>query len=1246
MSTSATIKSDNLFPVVGIGASAGGLDAFKKFIRAIPDNSGMAYVLVQHLDPTHVSMLPEILQKVTNIPVLEISDDIKVLPDHIYVIPANKMMVATDGVLQLTPRPPKNRNERNLPIDLFFTSLAEVHQSHAIGVVLSGTASDGTLGLKAIKDHGGMTFAQDEESAAYEGMPNSAAQAGVVDFILAPELIPAKLLEVTKIMRPLASDEVNLPLEEEEAYKQIVLLLRIQKGTDFTYYKQTTIRRRIARRMALNKNETAAAYLVYLKNNRTEQDVLYQDMLIPVTSFFRDHKTFDALCDQVFPLVMRAKTSNDPVRIWVAACSTGQEAYSIAICLREFLASSAWTGSASGVQIYGSDISVPAIAKARNGTYKKNELKGITPQRLDEYFIKTNGLYQLNKTIRNMCVFTVHNFLKDPPFGKMDLISCRNALIYMEPYLQKKALATFHYALNPKGILLLGKSESISGASELFGSAVEKDKFFSRKDAPNQFVRQASRFAEPGYTDGPASNVYKETARADFQKTADDMMLRKYTPPGVVVNDSMDIVHFRGMVGDYLEQSPGKPSHHLLKMIKYGLAFELRNILRRAKKDQKAVIKENISIEVNGVPRNISIEAAPIPNTVEPHYLVLFHDLHSTGAKRVAQAVRKPAALIDNKDLHIQQLEQELAQLREDMRDVTSDQATANEELQTSNEELLSSSEELQSLNEELETGKEELQSANEELTVVNQEMVTLNEQVTDARNYAEAVIGAIREPLIVLDKNLRVSAANNAFYRTFKFSEAETEDVFFYELGDKEWNIPALRKLLEDVLPGKNIFNDFEVTRTFLKIGLRTMSLNAREVVIVNSLERFILLSIEDITERKMAVAALVESEERFRSMAERLPQLVWVTNEKGDSEYASRRWKAYSGVEAASAEPWKNIVHPEDLEQISAAWKHSLTTAEMFKSDVRLKSKTGDYNWFSVKADPVFNAEHHLVKWVGAFTDVQTEKTLSQLLEGQVKSRTIELADANRQLLAKNAELEKANKELQSFNYVSSHDLQEPLRKIQTFVSRIYKNERENLSDAGQADVQRIQTSAQRMRQLLDDLLSFSIVNMAERVFTLADLDEIIEDLKEEFQEELLQKNGIVETTSMGCAMIIPFQFRQLFHNLIGNSLKFSKPGLPLVIRISCDTVAGANLPKLRLDRALTYYHLIFSDNGIGFDPQFKDKIFEVFQRLHGKTEYAGTGVGLAIVKKIIDNHRGLITATGELGKGARFDMYIPAG
>ena len=774
------IHFTNQFPVVGIGASAGGLDAFKKLLKAIPGKTGMAYVLVQHLAPTHESILPGLLQKVTDIPVVEISDNIKILPDHIYIIPSNKMLIANDGKLELSPRTATN-DQPNLPIDLFFTSLANVYQTHSIGVILSGTASDGTQGLKAIKDRGGITFAQDEASAAFEGMPHSATQAGVVDFILPPEQIPGKLLEIS--MNYLNNTGNEIQQSNNDIFKQILTLLRVRKGTDFTYYKQTTIQRRILRRIALSKYEDPSAYLAYLRENKQEQDILYQDLLIPVTEFFRDTKTFDHLCETVLPHIFKNKTPGDPVRVWVAGCSTGEEAFSVAICIKEFFTNTTfpgWDGRRRAVQIFATDLNEHAIMKARSGFYKKTEVGNISPQRLKEFFIKSDGGYQVNKEIRDMCVFALHNFLKDPPFGKIDFISCRNVLIYMEPYLQKKALTTFHYSLQSRGFLLLGKTETISSVPDLFTVAAKNDNLFLRKDGTGKFMHVATQRIERNLQDYNV-NPQTETISTDFQKAADDVIRNKYMPTGVVVNEAFDIVNFRGRTNDYLEQLDGKPSHNLLKLAKQGLAFDLRSILHKVKKEKAAVIKENISLQQNLVAgqngdsaRMISIEAIPL-NTVEPHYLVLFHETPNLKppAKKISATLKK-----DDKEIRIKQLEQQLLHTHEDMRSITEEQEAANEELQSANEELLSSSEELQSLNEELETSKEELQSTNEELLVVQQEMINLNKEVTEERDSAEAVLANIREPLLVLDKNLRIKKANPSFYKTFNIPESQTEGL------------------------------------------------------------------------------------------------------------------------------------------------------------------------------------------------------------------------------------------------------------------------------------------------------------------------------------------------------------------------------------------------------------------------------------------------------------------------------------
>ncbi|MEX2565465.1 MAG: CheR family methyltransferase, partial [Cyclobacteriaceae bacterium] len=480
-------------------------------------------------------------------------------------MPSNKVMETSEGELRLAQRPEKKKFKRILPIDLLFSALAEIYESHAIGVVLSGTASDGTKGLKVIKDNGGITIAQDLETADHTGMPGSAIQAGVVDFILAPDKIPEKLLEVTHFFND-PEALVNPPkLDDEEAYRQIITLLRVRKGADFMYYKQTTIHRRILRRMAINKIKKVDSYLEYLRENREEQDTLYSDFLIPVTSFFRDPKIFEKLSKNVIPQIIKNSPAGKIIRVWVAGCSTGEEAYTLAILFKELLETHSAVNQDKKVQIFASDLSESAIEKARLGAYSASEVADLSEKRLKRFFTKTNGRYQVNRQIRDMCVFAVHNFLKDPPFGKMDLISCRNVLIYFEPYLQKKALTTFHYVLNPSGFILLGKSETTSGVPDLFTEVAKSEKIYSPKDVPSKFVQVVNRRSELDYNQVKES-IKPEKKDSDFQNKADEIMLKKYTPAGVVVNEAMDIMQYRGKTGPYLEQSSGKPSHNLIAL--------------------------------------------------------------------------------------------------------------------------------------------------------------------------------------------------------------------------------------------------------------------------------------------------------------------------------------------------------------------------------------------------------------------------------------------------------------------------------------------------------------------------------------------------------------------------------------------------------------------------------------------------------------------------------------------------------
>ncbi|TXD85227.1 PAS domain S-box protein [Subsaximicrobium wynnwilliamsii] len=863
------------FPIVGIGASAGGLDAFKKLLSAIPESSGMAYVLVQHLDPSHESMLPEILQRVTKIPVHEITEDMHLAPEHIYIIPSNKILTSTDGVLQLAPR---DKKILNLSIDIFFTSLAEVHKEFAIGVILSGTGKDGTEGLKAIKEHGGISIAQDMESAAYDGMPESAINAGVVDFILAPEKIPEQLLQINSAYKTsrVFTKEKPPTKDEEAVFEQIISQLRQSSGVDFTHYKDPTLRRRIARRLAIAKEKNMADYLKFLRSDKDEQDALFQDMLIPVTSFFRDPKTFQALTETVFPSILKHKNPDAPIRMWIAGCSTGEEVYSIAICLQEFLgANSDSYRDRTKIQIFASDISEKAIKKARAGIYTTADVEGLSASQLETYFTKNNGGYEVSKSIRDMCVIAPHNFLKDPPFAKIDLICCRNVLIYMDSFLQQKAFATFHYALKENGFLLLGKSESVGASSDLFAQVVKKEKIYSRKRVAGRFRRGATELKEEVSTRKIKNQTKQEATQTDFKKSAEAIMIAK-APASVVVNEQLDIVHIHGDISPFLETPQGQPTHHLLSMARDGLSFELRNAIHKASKDKIAVTTEHIPLKINAPVTNsnsdregqgkqtlVVMEIIPMNDTVERHYLIRFEKTivanvkdeksASSGKTKAAEALKR------NK-----QLEKELEHNREDMRAITQDMEAANEELQSANEELQSSNEEMQSLNEELETSKEELQSTNEELIIINRELFENQEQLSAARLYSDSIVSTMRHPLIVLDKNLLIKTANAAFYEKFKVDEKEIEKKWFYEIQHRQFDDVKLRSLLVKVLSQRNRIDDFEIVLKLPKLGARTLSLNARQVNNENTDEQLILLAIEDVTEQVAAQKIIDDNKKR----------------------------------------------------------------------------------------------------------------------------------------------------------------------------------------------------------------------------------------------------------------------------------------------------------------------------------------------------------------------------------------------
>ncbi len=927
------------FRVVAVGASAGGYEAFTQFLEALPAEPGMAFVFVQHLDPTHESKLTELLARSTPLPVLEVTKTLPVRRGRVYVIPPNKYLAMAGGRLKLIPR--QKSDVPHMPIDLFFRTLAEDQGHNAIGVVLSGNGSDGTLGLEAIKGADGLAFAQDPKTAKFASMPRSAIASGCVDLVLSPAAIARELANPPHhpyLTAPPAEKAEEAVAEPSLPYARIFSQLRSATGVDFSQYKQSTLKRRILRRMFVHRIDKVDNYVRLLQTSPAEVGKLFEDVLITVTRFFREPDSFRLLRKKVFPALMRDRRRGAPIRIWVPGCASGEEAYSIAISLVEFLGPKAPDAS---IQIFGTDISEPAIARARAGIYRGNIALDVSPERLRRFFTKTDDSYRINKSIRD----------------------------YFGPELQQRVIPVLHYALKAQGALLLGPAESIAGFSELFMPVERRRRLYRKRSSLSQ-IRPA--LPPPSFTEKAEPLPTNEPARApepllpNIERTVDRLLLRRYTPDGVVIDGQMQVVQFRGSTARYLEPAAGKASLNLLQLVANDLAAPLRRAIARAVK-QQAPVRQEISLSrAKGPERKLRLEVVPfhVPPAKESFCLVLFEQPQSAEpaeaparpeAGKPARGLRQRAPGPEN-----HRLRQELETTRDSLQAIIEEQEATNEELKSANEEIQSTNEEVQSINEELETSKEELQSANEELQTVNEELQNSNLEVNRANNdlsnllasvqipvvmvegnltirrftpaaqkffnlipvdvgrslsdikvnfdladldrmilevietlqpqerdvrdqtghwhslrirpyrtkdntidgavlalididtlkrSLEQMIEIVWEPLLALESDLRVARASQAFCEKFLTSREATEGQFLYQLGNGQWNIPRLRRLLEEVLPQNATIRNFAVDHDFPKLGHRKMLLNARRLDPDKAGKEMILLAIRDVT-------------------------------------------------------------------------------------------------------------------------------------------------------------------------------------------------------------------------------------------------------------------------------------------------------------------------------------------------------------------------------------------------------------
>lgn len=1047
------------FPIVGIGSSAGGLEAQQTLFRAMPADSGLAFIVAAHLDPTQKSHLSELLGRCTPMPVVQIDGPIKIEPNHVYVIAPDQELTIREGVIQ-TNRPTAPRGQRH-PVDSFFHSLAEDQGERAIAIVLSGTGSNGSLGLRFIKAEGGIVIAQEPETAGFQGMPRSAIGTGLVDLTLPPEKMPEALLNLARhsyLNRPAASLPAEGEAGEAATLGMVLSLVRVQTGQDFRGYKERTLLRRIHRRMGLHRLEGMSDYVRRLRGDPEELAALARDLTINVTGFFRDPEAWQALDEAVIKPLVEERQSGTAIRVWVPGCSTGEEAYTIAMLVAERAEAAR---KSFDLRIFATDVAQAVLTSARGGIYPASIEAGVTPERLQRFFKHDDDHYRVKQTLRETITFAPQNVLQDPPFSRLDLVSCRNFLIYLEPELQKRVLALFHFSLREGGHMFLGTAETVHGRDELFDPVSKKWRIF-RRSGPTRHDVVDFPLLGSGDLDLDVASSREAVAkpRAPAREVIDRELLERYAPASVLIDRQQRIQYLRGPVDDYLRTASGEPSLNLLTMARQGLQAPLRAAIRQAA-EGAAEVTSHARVRRNGTFHPVRLVVAR-PRTLRPpdgNLLVTFF------SQEAAPPTELPSVAADADDGRLQE---ELDATREDLRLTLEQMEASNEELKASNEEIRSINEELQASNEELETSKEELQSLNEELKTVNSQlqakleelegrtddlnnllngsdvptlfldrnlrirwftpsmkallellptdlgrpighfaqkftggdlvedatrvMATLapadvevvsneglvylrrsvpyrtaddridgvvmsfteitrikraEQDIQEAKLFAESIVDTVREPLVVLTAQLRVQSANDAFYQTFQVTREDTIGRLIYDLGNRQWDIPQLRRLLDEVLPTDKHMTDFEVEQTFEAIGHRTMLLNARQVDSV----QLILLAIEDITDRKQAELALRASEQRLRDVLETDAVGVLFFDREGnllDANHAFLQLTGYAQEDIASgALNWRALTPPEWIEPSEQQMERLERTGRIGPYEKEYFRKDGSRAW-----------------------------------------------------------------------------------------------------------------------------------------------------------------------------------------------------------------------------------------------------------------------------------------------------------
>ncbi|HXS26948.1 MAG TPA: CheR family methyltransferase [Steroidobacteraceae bacterium] len=1209
-------KRDGMFPIVGIGASAGGIEAFKALLGALRDDAGMAYVFVLHLAPSHVSMLAQILARETRMPVTEVQDEPEVMPDRVYVIPPGRAMIIRDGCLHLIPETELPRH----PIDTFFRSLAQDRGHLAIGVVLSGSATDGTLGMSAIKAVGGITFAQDA-SAQHDGMPRSAIGSGCVDFILPPREIAAELTRLAR--HPYVTAAADL-LVEPGSVDELLELVRHHCSVDFSQYKANTLHRRIRRRMALHKFASFNEYAAYLTHHAEEIEALCQDILISVTNFFRNAEAFEALKANVLPRLFRDRGRQDPVRVWVLGCSTGEEAYSLAIVLAEYVSEMRHVGP---VALYATDLNNSSIDRARVGVYPRSIAEDVSPDRLQRFFVEVDGGYRVTKSIRDMCIFARQNALTDPPFSHMDLVSCRNVMIYMESALQRKLLFTLHYALKPHGYLFLGPSETIGSSRELFDVDDVKHKIYSKKPAK---LRPEQAFPVAPYTPRSSERRAERWAEQprdvtnDIQREADRVLLTRYVPAGVLVNEEGEVVQFRGDTGLYLAPAPGKASLNVLKMAREGLLVSLRALLQKSKED--AVVHEaDVRVKSNGGYRSVAVSVIPVRHghSKERWFWVLFEDA-KRAQEHIEAAARGPrsgqrgrkaqAASVQDQDEQVERLTQELAATREYLQSLIEQQEAANEELQSANEEVQSANEELQSINEELETSKEEIQSSNEELRTVNEELHNRNEELGHLNDDLNNLLSSVEIAIVMVWRDLRIRRFTPLAERHFNLIATDVGRP----IGDIKLNldVPDLPQLLSEAIGAASI-NEMEVQdgqgRWYLLSirPYRTLQNKVDGAVIV-------LIDIQ-------ALKANQEVLERQSKLLEQTHEAIFVRDLGGEIVYWNRGAELLYGYakEEAIGRKDKDLLgrDPARNEELDRA------LADHGKWRGELEHRTKEGRVIAVESIQIVVREGGRTRVLETNHDINERKRLEQTLQQRV------------------AELALADQRKNEFLALLAHELRNPLAPLRNAVHILKRSGQEDGEiEAGARGL--IERQVATMTRLVDDLLDAARINRGQVQLQLrsTELQSILRQAVQSTQHVMEERRQHLSVQLPATPVLLeadPTRLEQIFANLLTNAAKYTPEAGE--IKLTAEVLAGSDGSPHPSAQAVVR----ISDSGIGIEPEMLPRVFELFaqgDRSLGRSR-GGLGIGLTIVRSLVELHGGTVTAHSEgHGRGSEFIVRLP--